>query len=108
MRKLIRIFFESEGYTVVAECSTADEGIAAYKELKPDIITMDLCMPKKGGAEAIKTIHDFDENAKILVCSGLGQELLVTDALHAGASKFLLKPFELDDFVKKLKEIFML
>lgn len=105
MRNILKKIFQSDGYEVIAESDNADDGVAAYLKTKPDIVTMDICMPNKSGIEAIKDIIAKDENAKILVCSALGQELLVMEALQAGANDFIVKPFKKEKILETVEKV---
>jgi two-component system chemotaxis response regulator CheY len=105
MRNILKKIFESSGHEVVGEADTADSGVSAFKKLKPDIVTMDICMPNKSGIEAIKDIIKFDDTANILVCSALGQELLVMEAIQAGAKDFIVKPFKKEKVLETIEKI---
>jgi two-component system chemotaxis response regulator CheY len=105
MRNILKKIFESSGHEVVGEADTADAGVASYRKLKPDLVTMDICMPNKSGIDAIKEIIKGDKGAKILVCSALGQELLVMEAIQAGAKDFIVKPFKKEKIVESLDKL---
>ena len=105
MRNILKKIFVNNKYEVVGEAENADAGVAAYKRLKPDVVTMDICMPNKSGIEAIREIIKFDKNAKILVCSALGQELLVMEAIQAGAQDFIVKPFKQEKIIETMEKI---
>lgn len=105
MRNILKKILEGAGYNIIGEAETADEGIKLYSDKKPDFVTMDICMPNKSGIEAIKEIKKFDNNANILVCSALGQELLVMEAIQAGAKDFIVKPFKKDKILKTVKKL---
>lgn len=75
---------------------------AKYKELQPDLVTMDITMPKMDGITAIKEIIKYDANAKIIVCSAMGQKPMVIEALNAGARDFLVKPFDAQRVIEAL------
>jgi len=105
MRNILKKILTSNGYKVVAEAENADGGVEAYKKHKPDFVTMDICMPNKSGIEAIKDIASYDDDAKILVCSALGQELLVMEAIQAGAKDFIVKPFKSEKIVETLGKV---
>ncbi|MHA1146272.1 MAG: response regulator [Candidatus Helarchaeota archaeon] len=79
---------------VVGEAANGNEAIAQYMKLKPDLVTMDLVMPEKGGIETIEKIIELDKSAKIVVVSALGQETLVMEAAKKGAKDFIIKPFK--------------
>ena len=71
-----------------------------YKELRPDITTMDIVMPEKDGITALKEIMKFDSQAKVIMCSALGQESLIAEAIEAGAKDFIVKPFQPNKVLK--------
>ncbi len=94
MRQKIRQTLEDAGFEVVGEAETGVEAIAKYQELTPDLVTMDVVMPEMGGVDAVQQIMQADAEARIVMCSAMGQKKLITDALQAGARDFLVKPFE--------------
>jgi len=79
--------------------------VEKYKELKPDLTTMDIVMPFKSGIEATREIIKADANAVIIMCSALGQESLVMEAIEAGASDFIVKPFRAEDVLAVVKKV---
>ena len=105
MREMIREILEPEGFEVVAEAGDGVEATEMWKQHHPDIVTMEIVMPKKSGIEAVKSIVELDPNAKIVMCSALGQEALVMEALRAGAKDFIVKPFKPDVVVSTLRKI---
>lgn len=82
------------GFTVVGEAENGKQAVEKYQELKPDLVTMDIIMPEMGGIEAVKKITQIDPGARILMCSAMGQQSLVQEALQAGARDFVVKPFQ--------------
>jgi len=104
MREMIREIIEPEGFDVVVEAGDGTDAVVAFKEHSPDIVTMDIVMPKMSGIEAVKQIIQLDPGAKIVMCSALGQEALVMEALKAGASDFIVKPFKPDAVVVTLRK----
>ena len=105
MRQMIREIVEMEGHEVVAEASDGIEAIDQYKNHHPDVVTMDIVMPRRSGIDAVKGILEFDPTARVVMCSALGQETLVTEALQAGARDFIVKPFKPDAVVNTLKKV---
>jgi len=89
---------------VAGEAANGEEAVRLYQELKPDIVTMDITMPVMNGIDAIKEIMKIDPNAKIIVCSAMGQKPMVIEALQAGAKDFLVKPFEPARVIQALKK----
>ena len=105
MRLSLRMLLEKSGFDVVAEAENGLKAIQLYKQLKPDIVTMDLTMPEMGGIDAIKMIKAIDREARIIVISSMGHEILVREAIVAGAVSFIVKPFKEDVVSKQLSTI---
>jgi two-component system chemotaxis response regulator CheY len=105
MRQMIREIVEAEGYEVCGEASDGVEAVEQFKELQPDICTMDIVMPRRSGIDAVRGIVELDPNARIVMCSALGQETLVTEALEAGAKDFIVKPFKPVSVLETLKKV---
>jgi two-component system chemotaxis response regulator CheY len=96
MREMLRDILTQGGYSVVAEASDGDEAVEAFAEHTPDLVTLDIVMPRKSGLEALREIMQRDSGACVVMCSALGQEALVKDMLAAGARGYLVKPFKPD------------
>ncbi len=94
MRMMIKDILTTAGYTVCGEAGDGAEALQKYKELKPDLVTMDIVMPDMTGLETVKEIVKFDAEARILMCTALGQHALINDALEAGAKDYIVKPFD--------------
>ena len=92
---------------VVGEASNGEMAIEEYQKLKPDLVTMDLVMPKKGGIETIEELLKLDSNATIVVVSALGQEALVLEAAKKGAKDFIQKPFKEEQILEVIDRILM-
>lgn len=105
MRTLLRDTLEKANFEVVGEAVDGKEAVEKYKELKPDIVTMDIVMPLKSGIDATKEIITYDPRARVVMCSALGQEILVMDAIEAGAKDFIVKPFNDETVVSVLKKV---
>jgi len=105
MRQMIREIIEPEGYEVVGEATNGIEAVEQFEELHPDIVTMDIVMPKRSGIDAVKGILAKHPDAKVVMCSALGQETLVMEALQAGARDFIVKPFKPDSVISTLAKI---
>ena len=105
MRQMIREIVEMEGHEVVAEASDGIEAIDQFKNHHPDVVTMDIVMPRRSGIDAVKAILEFDPSARVVMCSALGQETLVTEALQAGAHDFIVKPFKPDSVINTIKKV---
>lgn len=94
MRTMISDILSGAGYEVVGEAETGVQAIERYKALTPDLVTMDIVMPDMGGIEAVREIVKNNPDAKILMCSAMGQQALVVEAIQAGAKDFVVKPFQ--------------
>jgi len=94
MRTMIRDILSQAGYEVVGEAETGAQAVQKYTELKPDLVTMDIVMPDMGGIDAVREIVEKDADARILMCSAMGQQALVVEAIQAGAKDFVVKPFQ--------------
>ncbi len=105
MRQMIREIVESEGFEVCGEASDGVEAVDEFKRLQPDVVTMDIVMPRKSGIDAVRGIVAIDPGACVVMCSALGQETLVTEAIQAGAEDFIVKPFKPDAVIGTLKTV---
>jgi len=101
--RIKKVVEKIENADVIGEASNGDEAITLYKELKPDLVTMDLIMPKSDGIKAIEEIIKIDKKAKIVVVSAMGQELTITDALGKGAKEYIKKPFKDEDLYRTIE-----
>lgn len=104
MRMMIKDILTKNGLDVAGEAETGVQAVALYKELKPDIIIMDVAMPEMSGIAALKEILAADGSAKVVMCSAMGQQALVIDAIQAGAKDFLVKPFKPDRVVDAINK----
>ncbi|HOJ63476.1 MAG TPA: response regulator [Spirochaetota bacterium] len=94
MRMVQKEILEEKGYEVVGEASDGIEAIEKYKTLRPDIVILDITMPNMNGLEAMHKIFDIDRAARIIMCSALGQQQLIVEAIKAGVKDFIVKPFK--------------
>jgi two-component system chemotaxis response regulator CheY len=94
MRTMISDILTQAGYEVVGEAETGVQAVERFKQLKPDLVTMDIVMPDMGGIDAVREIMAQDPDARILMCSAMGQQALVVEAIQAGAKDFVVKPFQ--------------
>ncbi len=94
MRTMISDILGQAGYEVIGEAETGVQAVERFKELDPDLVTMDIVMPDMGGIDAVREIMKIAPNAKILMCSAMGQQALVVEAIQAGAKDFVVKPFQ--------------
>ena len=105
MRMMINDILEKNGYDVIGEASNGLVAVDLYKKEKPDVVTMDITMPDMDGIEAVKQIRAFDPNAKIIMCSAMGQQSMVMDAIKSGAKDFIVKPFQADRVLEAIKKV---
>jgi len=105
MRMMVKDILEKNGYEVVGEASNGVKAVEIYKAENPDIVTMDITMPEMDGIEAVKQIKEFDPSAKIVMCSAMGQQSMVMDAIRAGAMDFIVKPFQSDRVLEAVKKV---
>ncbi len=94
MRRMIADILQQGGLEVVGEAETGAQAVERYRLLRPDLVTMDIVMPEMGGIEAVRCITKHDAGARILMCSAMGQQALVVEAIQAGARDFVVKPFQ--------------
>lgn len=108
MRMVQKEVLEAKGFQIVGEASTGTEAVDMYQELSPDIVVLDITMPEMNGLEAMKRIFTFDPDARIIICSAIGQQNLIVDAINSGIKDFIVKPFKperlLSAINKALKE----
>ena len=105
MRMMIKDILEKNGFQVVGEANNGLKAVELYKKEKPDVVTMDITMPDMDGIEAVKAIKAFDPAAKIIMCSAMGQQTMVMDAIKAGARDFIVKPFQPDRVLEAIKKV---
>lgn len=106
MRMMIKNMLTQGGYTDIIEAQNGIEAVEFYQAQKPDLVIMDITMPGKDGIEALKEIKQFDPSSNIVMCSALGQEKLVLDALKSGAADFIVKPFKPDRIMETVNKFF--
>ena len=106
MRMMIKNMLTQGGYTEIIEAKNGVEAVDMYKSEKPDLVIMDITMPEKDGIEALRDIKGYDANSNVVMCSALGQEKLVLDALKSGAADFIVKPFKPDRIMETVAKFF--
>ncbi|RDW19492.1 two-component system response regulator [Oceanobacillus arenosus] len=104
MRMMIKDILTKNGYEVVGEAQDGAQAVEKYKELIPDLVTMDITMPEMDGITALKNIKGFSPEAKIIMCSAMGQQAMVIDAIQAGAKDFIVKPFQADRVIEAIQK----
>ncbi|MDD1674008.1 MAG: response regulator [Methanomicrobiales archaeon] len=105
MRTLLKNILFSGGHTIVGEAGDGEEGVNRYRELKPELVTMDVVMPKLNGIDALKAIKTFDPSAKVIMCTAVGQEQMVKLAIRSGARGYIIKPFQAPKVLEEVKNI---
>ena len=105
MRKVIRDTLTKEGYSDIHEAVDGQDAVEKYFELNPDLVLMDITMPNMDGLEALKAIRAKDSNANVVMCSAMGQEAMVVEAVQAGIKDFIVKPFKSDRLLKTVTSI---
>lgn len=105
MRMTLRDILVKGGNEIAGEAETGDEAVDKYKQLKPDLVTMDIVMLKMDGIKAVKEIIAQDPNAKILMVSAMGQQALIVDSIQAGAKGFVIKPFKPESVADEVNRI---
>jgi len=104
MRSAIREIAEEAGFTVIAEAENGWEGYRKYGELRPDVVLMDITMPVMDGLKSLKKIRNEDPQARVVMCSALGQQEYILKAIQWGARDFIVKPFRPERIVSAVKK----
>jgi len=105
MRMMLKNILSQNGYEIAGEASNGLEAVNLYKELKPDLVTMDITMPEMDGITAVKEIKKIDPEAKIIMCSAMGQQAMVIESIQAGAKDFIVKPFQPDRVLEAVRKV---
>ncbi len=105
MRKVIKDTLSKNGYTDLYEAVDGADAVEKYGEIQPDLVIMDITMPNMDGLEALKAIRAKNGNANVVMCSAMGQEAMVIDAIQSGAKDFIVKPFKPDRIMKTVTTI---
>lgn len=104
MRMMIKDILTKNGFEVVAEAADGAQALEKYKEFTPDLVTMDITMPEMDGITSLKEIKKINPNAKVIMCSAMGQQAMVIDAIQAGAKDFIVKPFQADRVIEAISK----
>lgn len=105
MRTLLKNILVGGGHLVIGEAGDGEEAVGKYKELKPDLVTMDVVMPKMNGIEALKAIKQIDAGARVVMCTAVGQEQMVKLAIKSGAKGYIVKPFQAPKVLEEVKNV---
>jgi two-component system chemotaxis response regulator CheY len=104
IRLMIRGILEYNGFEIVGEAKNGKEAVSLYKELKPDVVTLDIIMPEMDGVKALKEILEFDSSAKVIMVTAIDQRAKLMEAIRLGASDYIVKPFEEDRVLSAVKK----
>lgn len=105
MRMMIKDVLSKNGFTICGEAENGAKAIEKYKELNPDLVIMDITMPEVDGIQAVKEIKKINSAAKIIMCSAMGQQAMVIEAIQAGAKDFIVKPFQAERIIEAVKKV---
>lgn len=105
MRMQLRDILTKLGHEIVGEAENGLDAVEKHERLKPDLITMDITMPEMDGIQAVRKIMEAGSEAKIIMCSAMGQQRMVVDAIQAGAKDFIIKPFNVDRIKEALEKV---
>lgn len=105
MRMMIKDILSKNGFEIVGEAENGAKAVEKYMDLKPDLTTMDITMPEMDGITAVKEIKKIDPNAKIIMCSAMGQQAMVIEAIQSGARDFIVKPFQPDRVLEAVRKV---
>lgn len=105
MRMMIKNALTKSGYNDFVEAQDGTEAVKKYEEEKPDMVIMDITMPNMDGLQALKKIKEGDAAAKVVMCTAMGQESMVVDAIKSGAKDFIVKPFNAERITQTVKSI---
>jgi two-component system chemotaxis response regulator CheY len=105
MRMMIKDILTKNGYEIVAEAENGAIAVEKYPDTKPDLVLMDITMPELDGIGALKQIKAADPNAKVIMCSAMGQQAMVIESIQAGAKDFIVKPFQADRVLEAVRKV---
>ncbi len=105
MRMMIKDILTKNGYNVAGEAENGAKAVEKYNELKPDLVLMDITMPEMDGIQALKNIKAADAGAQVIMCSAMGQQAMVIEAIQSGAKDFIVKPFQADRVLEAVKKV---
>jgi len=105
IKMILKDIVEKAGFRVTGEASNGEEAVSLYEEQRPDVVLMDITMPKMDGITALREIIKIDNNARVIMCSALGQQKLIIQAIQIGAKDFIVKPFKSERVIKSIKKV---
>ena len=105
MRMMIKDILVKNGYEIAAEAENGLKAVEQYPEAKPDLVLLDITMPEVDGIEAVRRIKALDPNANVIMCSAMGQQAMVIEAIQAGAKDFIVKPFQADRVLEAVRKV---
>lgn len=105
MRKMVQTHLSKAGYDTFVEGEDGQQAVALYQEQKPDLVIMDITMPNMDGISALREIKTLDPDAKVVMCSAMGQESMVMEAIKLGALDFIVKPFKQDRIIQTVSKV---
>jgi len=105
MRMMIKDVLIKNGFTIAGEAENGLKAVDKYKELDPELVIMDITMPEVDGIQAVKEIKKINPSAKIIMCSAMGQQAMVIEAIQAGAKDFIVKPFQAERIIEAVKKV---
>ena len=105
MRMMIKDVLSKNGFEISGEAQNGAKAIEKYKEINPDLVIMDITMPEVDGIQAVKEIKKINSAAKVIMCSAMGQQAMVIEAIQAGAKDFIVKPFQAERIIEAVKKV---
>ena len=105
MRMMIKDILTKNGYGIAGVAENGVVAIDKYNETKPDLVLMDITMPEMDGIQALKKIRENDPSALVIMCSAMGQQAMVIEAIQSGAKDFIVKPFQADRVLEAVKKV---
>ena len=105
MRMMIKDILTKNGYNVAGEAENGLKAIEKFNETKPDLVLMDITMPEMDGIQALKKIKELDPAANVIMCSAMGQQAMVIEAIQSGAKDFIVKPFQAERVLEAVKMV---
>ncbi len=105
MRMMIKDILTKNGYNIAAEAENGKVAVDKYNEVKPDLVLMDITMPEMDGIQALKGIKSIDPNACVIMCSAMGQQAMVIEAIQSGAKDFIVKPFQAERVLEAVRKV---